>query len=316
MKSIFLRLCIIFAFVLMPTTILATQYDTEVTGQNDPSMDVTAVQKAVDQGNSVLLKGTFDFGADGSINISKDVNIYGETDTQGGPATVIKGGKNNFHTQMQQQPPQSPGPKVVIQNISFNGAAFTAISLPYCSGVEIVNNKISNLKAMPQLVFGQKGMFQHQAISFFGFAITPNGAPTFLPGAITGTIKITDNEIDMDNDKPEKTMAQGVFILGTTGANIHILRNQVSNCTRNSIEVLDNYQGADGSGMILVENNKITTANKGIPLPTPQTPNGIVVGFFLNMSAASDPTKYTKTIVVDNEITTQGDTSWGIVAPC
>ena len=34
-------------------------YDSVVMGQGDPKADVVAVQKAVDQGGAVLLKGTF-----------------------------------------------------------------------------------------------------------------------------------------------------------------------------------------------------------------------------------------------------------------
>ena len=38
------------------------QYDTVVDGQNDPVLDVAAVQAAVDGGGRVLLRGTFNFG--------------------------------------------------------------------------------------------------------------------------------------------------------------------------------------------------------------------------------------------------------------
>ena len=49
-----------------------------VEGKNDPAVDVQAVQKAVDRGGTVLLKGRFYFGDKGSVTITKDVNVLGE----------------------------------------------------------------------------------------------------------------------------------------------------------------------------------------------------------------------------------------------
>ena len=50
-------------------------YDSEVTGNENPELDVKAVQEAVDKGGSVLLKGTFDFGNKGQVKITKDAEI-------------------------------------------------------------------------------------------------------------------------------------------------------------------------------------------------------------------------------------------------
>ena len=80
------------------------------------------------------------------------------------------------------------------------------------------------------------------------------------------------------------------------------------------MESLDNYPGTDGSGMTLVKGNTIITAEKGITLPTPATPNGVVVGWFLDLMGAADPARRTKIIVVDNEIETRGETSIGIIS--
>jgi hypothetical protein len=64
---------------------------TAIVGQNNPSFDLQAVQKAVEQGGTVNLKGTFDFGNEGRVNITKDVKIVGETDNSGNPITKITG---------------------------------------------------------------------------------------------------------------------------------------------------------------------------------------------------------------------------------
>ncbi len=47
-----------------------------IVGQNNPTVDIQAVQKAVDQGGTINLKGTFDFGNEGRVNITKDVQDY------------------------------------------------------------------------------------------------------------------------------------------------------------------------------------------------------------------------------------------------
>ncbi|OFZ88868.1 MAG: hypothetical protein A3F74_17230 [Betaproteobacteria bacterium RIFCSPLOWO2_12_FULL_62_58] len=93
-----------------------------VEGKHDPAVDVQAVQKAVDQGGTVLLKGRFDFGDKGSVTITKDVNVLGETDERGAPRTTIRGGYYTFHSPPTGQTPPPPGPKIAIKNIHFDGA--------------------------------------------------------------------------------------------------------------------------------------------------------------------------------------------------
>jgi len=94
---------------LAPTTV--------VLGTDNPLIDVPAVQSAVDQGGTVLLKGTFDFGADAGNHIvvpgrpypaqdvkgkstvfiyQKDVRIIGETGKHGELLTVVKNGMPPF----------------------------------------------------------------------------------------------------------------------------------------------------------------------------------------------------------------------------
>ncbi len=49
-----------------------------VVGQDNPAVDVPAVQAAVDGGGTVYLSGTFDFGQR-NVVITKGVNVIGET---------------------------------------------------------------------------------------------------------------------------------------------------------------------------------------------------------------------------------------------
>ncbi len=90
-----------------------------VIGQDNPALDVQAIQVAVDKGGEIFLKRTFDFGEKGSVTINKDVKIVGEKDSQGVSMTRIKGGFRTFLSPLPAQlPPQIPGPKFVIQNIA------------------------------------------------------------------------------------------------------------------------------------------------------------------------------------------------------
>jgi len=288
-----------------------------IVGQNNPTIDVQAVQKAVDQGGTINLKGTFDFGNEGRVNITKDAKIVGETDNGGKPATKIKGGFWTFHSPLPAKlPPEAPGPRITIQAIHFEGALWTPIYLAYSRGATISNNKMTNLRPRAmgeQLVFGKPGLNMQQGIICHpGYAQTWE-TRKYLPGAFTGNLIIEDNDIDLTNDVPTKTMSQGVMVIWTTGINAQIQRNTVINCARNSIETIDNFLGKDGSGLVIIKDNKLVPATEGLPVPSPATPNGIMAGWFLDLSGSLDPQRNIKYIVANNGIRTRGKTSFGIV---
>lgn len=307
---------IIFIVCFQITAANAASYDSVVTGKGNPRTDVTAVQLALDNGSSVLLKGTFDFGKDGSVTITKDISIHGEIDAHGSPVTKILGGLWSFHSSLPSQlPPTEPGPKVAIYNIHFEGAFWAPVSLPYCAGADIRNNKITNVLPVDNKMpyFGKDGIHRQQGIIFYPPYTLPNEYGKYQPGLVAGNIIVSDNFIDLSNQIPQKTVAQGILVFGATGANIQILRNRVLNSSRNSVEVIDNYPGPNGEGMTIIKGNKIITAENGISLPSPSTPNGIVAGWFLNLSGASDPALRNKIIVTGNQIETRGVTSIGII---
>jgi hypothetical protein len=310
------RLIISLFMVIAIISINSAEAQTTIVGQNNPAFDIQAVQKAVDQGGPILLKGTFDFGDQGRVNITKDVKIIGEIDNRGTPITKIKGGFWALHSPLPAQlPPTAPGPKITIQSIHFDGALGSAIHLAYSSGTTITGNKITNLrpKASDSPIFGKTGLNYQQGI----FCGTPYAQPfatrKYIPDAFNGLLTISDNDIDLTNDVPTKTMAQGVMVIWTTGVNAQIQRNTIINCSRNSIETIDNYLGKDGSGMIVIKDNKIVTSIEGLPVPTPATPLGILVGWFLDISGGLDPQRNLKHVVVNNAIRTRGKTSIGIV---
>lgn len=106
------------------------QYDTIVLGKEDPGQDIKAVQEAVDQGGSILLKGAFDFGDKGNVIITKNVKIYGEEGKEGTHLTKILGGFQPFlSARPEELPLEAPGPEVTIRQILFDGALMSAVCL-------------------------------------------------------------------------------------------------------------------------------------------------------------------------------------------
>lgn len=304
--------------LIVLASFVSVQAQIIVVGQNNPAVDIQAVQKAVDQGGPINLKGTFDFGNEGRVNITKDVNIVGETDQKGSPATKIKGGFWTFHSPLPaKSPPEAPGPKITIQSIHFDGALWVPVNLAYSSGATISDNKITNVRPFlfEQPVFGMTGVSLQHGI-YCGPRITQMMLPpekrTYTPDVFTGNLKISDNEIDVANDNPIKTMGQGIFVVWTKGAAIQISRNTIYNCSRNSIEVLDNYLDKDGNGMVIIQDNKIVTSQEGIPIPSPRTPNGIVAGWFFDATGGPDPKRNPKYTIINNAIRARGKTSMGI----
>jgi len=290
------------------------QYDATVTGTGDPGQDIAAVQEAVDQGGTVLLKGTFVFGEEGRVNITRDIKINGEKDAKGMPLTTIQGGFWTFHSPLPAQLPiTAPGPDITIQDMGFEGALWSPIYLGYCRAATIRNNRITNVrpKLLSKPLFGKEGFSRQQ-----GIVLTPRFSQPeekYQPGAVTGTLSIENNDISMHCDDPEKTMSQGVYVLWTTGALVKVTGNSIRNCSKNSIEVLDNCLDANGKGMVMISENRIVTATKGPLIPTPSTPNGIVAGWFLDLSGGADPARNCKIVIVGNDIETRGPSSLGIV---
>jgi hypothetical protein len=144
--------------------------------------------------------------------------------------------------------------------------------------------------------------------------IQPAATKKYQPGAVTGNITIVGNDLDMANETPAKTFGQGIFVHWATGITLQIAGNTVKNCSRNSIEAMDNYLGDDGSGSVVIRDNKVTTATVGLPFPSPLTPNGILVGWFLDGTGAgaSNPKQNMKHTIAGNTVQARGETSMGM----
>jgi hypothetical protein len=295
--------------LLLPTLrVSAASYDSVVTGKTDPNQDVKAVQDAVNKGGAVLLKGTFDFGIEGRVNIKNDIKVFGETDSQGKPLTRINRGHWTFYSPLpsRESPPEAPGPKIAIRGIHFDGAVWTPMHFPYTSGAVISGNKITNV--LPSQL--RQTLWVH-AGALFGTRFI--NREKILPGT-TGHLLFENNEVDLKCDNPKITMGQGAFFIWTWGAIIEIRGNTFANVSRNTIETLDNYLDEQGRGTVIITDNRIITPADGCPFPSPITyPNGIVVGWFLDRSGAADPKRNSKILIMNNYVETNSELASGIV---
>ncbi len=282
---------------LLPCTALAQAV---VVGQGNPSIDVPAVQAAVDQGGSVLLVGTFDFGDTGRVVLSKDVAISGEADGSGAPTTTVIGGDWTFFSPLPATlPPSEAGPKIRIQSIHFRQPLGPPIHLAYCGGANIRGNKVTEIRKRPFTTFFRRA----------GVLIGPRDAAvttTIFRHLVTGSIKVTDNEVDLAGPDPTITSGEGIFVNLTDGAEVYVARNTVTNCTRNCVDILDNRLDSEGRGSVVIEKNRVITGVTGIPIPTPGTPNGIVTGFNFNPALMNDPAVVAPILVSDNYVEVHG----------
>jgi len=152
-----------------------------------------------------------------------------------------------------------------------------------------------------------------------GVLIGPRDAAvttTIFRHLVTGSIKVTDNEIDLAGPDPTITSGEGIFVNLTDGAEVYVARNTVTNCTRNCVDILDNRLDSEGRGSVVIENNTLITGVTGIPIPTPGTPNGIVTGFNFNPALMNDPAAVAPILVSDNHVEVHGQEfsgSMGIV---
>ncbi len=309
-----LIIALAFVFVAVFTAdAFAEPYQSVVMGENDPARDIQSVQDAVDKGGAILLKGAFNFGDQGRVLIKKDVTISGEPRGQGQHSTVIRGGFWTFHAPppSKEEPPEAPGPEIVIRDIHFDGAVWTPICIPYTRGVRISGNKITNVKpfALPYKWPGGDALMLNMGIYLGSRSVNRTKV---LPGAATGLLVFENNEVDLAVEKPTETLGIGVFFTWTWGATIRVTGNRISNATRNSIETIDNYLDKQGAGSIFIADNRVLTPARGIPFPNPYAPNGVVAGWHHDPSGGRDPMRNSRIVVMRNHIETRGEKSIGV----
>ena len=276
-----------------------------VEGRAEPRWDVAAVQDAVSQGGLIHLRGRFDFGERGSVKITRDVEIRGEAGRKG--RTKIHGGFFTFHSPLPNSESRH-APRIVIDGFDFAGALWTPIHLAFSAGTEITNNRVRDVRPyyLESLnVLNQKGLIC--GVRYAKHELAP-AQWSYVPGAFSGPLTITDNFFDLSVADETRTLGTGIFVAWTTGVVGRIARNRVVNCPRTAIEGIDNHRGENG-GLFFIEGNRIITPRRGIARPTSDTPNGIVVGWVLDPAGGLDPRRAISYVVSGNRVLARGRTS-------
>lgn len=280
--------------LLLPFPLAA---QTVVRGEDDPLLDLPAVQAAVDQGGRVRLLGTFDFGEAGRVLISNDVDIRGEADRSGTPLTIIRGGEWDFFTPYPspdptKEGPAKAGPRIAIHHLHFIGSRGTAVHLAYSGGALVHHNVIEAMRARRP----SGATTTERAAVVIGPALLGGPAnTTFVPLLVSGDIRVTDNELDVSVsgiDEPTSlTRGMGMFVSMYVGADVRIERNRVTGNTRTGLAIRDGKTDVNGRGSVVIADNQVLSdVVSGFTLPTaPRAPIGIVTGFNNNRALGQDP---------------------------
>ena len=280
---------------------------TVVTGSADPARDVGAVQAAVDAGGRVALRGTFDFGDRGRVLIRRDVEITGVD------GATIRGGFFSLYSPVPETlPPAAPGPRIAIRNLRFDGALWAPVNIGHASALVVSGNRIGGVRPHPLPLPGVTDA-QTMAGVLYGMAWAQGlSNRRYVPGVFTGPVRIENNVVELQPPRPEATLGYGIYGQWSEGADTLIAGNRVSGASRTAFEAIDHYRGPDGSGRIVVRGNELATASAGLPFPGRQTPNGVLVGYFSDRKAGTDPARAVPIEIEGNRIEGRGPVSMGV----
>lgn len=304
-------LFLLFFFLVFSGAPARAQSMVRATG--DPSRDVPNVQRVVDDGGEVLLRGNFNFGEEGRIVIRKSVKIRGEEDSLGLPVTTIEGGFWSFYSPLPVPgaPPSKKGPLISIRSLHFKGSKGTPMHFPYASGLEVRNNIVEDV--VPQKL--KVKWAESDTLLFAAGVVAGNRLDhrkAMLERAVQGVVTIKDNRFHMMADKPSMTAGRGIMVNWTWGATIRVENNIVTKASRNAIEILDNVRSDKGEGSITVADNKIVTDDRGVEYPNKFTANGIVAGWFFDTSGGNEFKRNSQALILRNRVEIRGETSTAI----
>jgi hypothetical protein len=202
-----------------------------VSGTGDPTVDVPAVQAAVNLGGDVILQGHFSFDSPpaivpeipgaplATVRVATGVTISGIVD-EDGQMTTIEGGQVPFEV-------EALDSSVTVQRLHFLRPQLGAIDVSAVSGLTVASCWIESLQpvASSPLNYG---------ISVNTSYNPPTPSAPGAPERVSGNLSIVDNEIDLGGGTGAvNTIGILIFSAGVAGAEIeaHILRNRISNNT-------------------------------------------------------------------------------------
>jgi hypothetical protein len=282
--------------------------ETTVVGQGDPVTDFSAVQSAVNTYDRVFLSGTFDFGTDNVIVISRNVEIIGDPPIESGPTDPVTGNRDRiWPTKIRGGGAESRAViwsdekvDIVIKNIHFDQYQSTAISIRKASYAEINSCKITNGK--PE-VLDLLPIYN----SVLGLAI--GGSPTLYGEVDFPTV---DNAVIVDNvvsnvedglpyDKP-LVLSFGIGMSGMLDGTREVRGNLVKNYSHLGI-----YNTTGGT--TIIENNRVIGGNRGDGIGYQM---GIAPDWYGRRYFVA-PVPLGNVFVRDNAIETQGAGASGVI---
>jgi hypothetical protein len=262
MVNVMKRACAVAAILWAPA--LAAAQPTVVVGTNNPDTDVPAVQAAVNQGGEVILKGRFSFDKDPAVVtaldaagyplamvlVSREVAISG---VQGDDdeMTRIDGGTIPFYV-------DAPGAHVTIQGLRFAEPKSHAILVYAATGLVITFCRIDGVEPLPHLSFGI-------ALDTSGFV--PTFASPGMPGNFSGTLLVTNNDIDMaGGTDADNTIGIEVFSVGQAAddsVDLYVSGNRISHVTEPAIALRRIGGRAHVEGNVVRTGNVVSTITPG-----------------------------------------------------
>lgn len=217
-----------------------------VDGQADPAIDVAAVQQAIDEGGTVVLRGTFRFegvslpGPDlpgppitRVILVTRDVVIRGED------ATLVGGGSAPVGEFQSVFLVNAPGDDVTIEGLRFENPHNAAIRVVGSGDLRIEGCEVDGVT--PTTITGPSGLVS-------------GALGIHLIHGPFGAVTIRDNRIRMGGSAEDSTGGIGVVSSVTS---LEVTGNRLSDTTAHGM----NLQNV--SGPALVERNVIVTGPVG-----------------------------------------------------
>jgi hypothetical protein len=214
----------------------------DVIGQNNATVDVPAVQQAVDAGGTVVLHGTFNF-----VNArlprpggSRVILVTGAVIIRGQDATILGGGSATPGGQQAVFLIDAPGVDVTIEGLRFVNPHNAAIRVAQSGDLRIANCQVEGMT--PSAV----GV-QNAALA------------VHLPGGPVGAVSILENRFQIGGTAADST---GGIIMSGPAVRVLIADNRIAGTTAHGVDL------RDVNGPAKVERNIIETGTvrrSGLP---------------------------------------------------
>ncbi len=213
----------------------------DVIGQNNASLDVPAVQQAVDAGGTVVLHGTFNFvnarlPAPGG---SRVILVTGAVIIRGQDATILGGGSATSGGQQAVFFINASDVNVTIEGLRFVNPHNAAIRVTRSGDLRIAKCQVDGMTPSP---VDTKGGVQNAALAFH------------FPGGSVGAVSIVENRIQIGGTENDSI---GGIILTGPAVRLLIADNRITGTTSHAMDL------RDVKGPARVERNVVETGTVG-----------------------------------------------------